>query len=69
MNVPSNAHHDKSHIPVYDAVYFARYTKYTRNQRAVSIFVENYGESMAIRRVDKCLPHYIVSHPNLQYSL
>jgi hypothetical protein len=69
MDVPSNAHHDKGHIPVYDAVYFARYSICTRNQRAVSIFVGNYGESRTIRKVDKCLPHYIGSHRNLQYSL
>jgi len=69
MIVPSNAHHDKGHIPVYDAMYFAKYSKYTRNQRAISIFVGNYGESRAVRKVDKCLPDYIESHPNLQYSL
>jgi len=65
----SNAHHEKGHIPVYDAVYFARYRKYTRNQRAVSIFLGSYGVIRAIRKVDKCLPHYIGSHSNLQYSL
>jgi len=31
--------------------------------------VRNYGESRAIRKVDKYLSHYIGSHPNLLYSL
>lgn len=50
-------------------MYIAKYSIYIRNQRAVSVFVGNYGESRAIRTVDKCLPNYTGSHPNLQYSL